>query len=75
MAFNPITEDAFTELTVLREKAEAVLRCIIEDPQCARHQTLTYIASDYLFAMGEMIRAMQESRLTAPPSPGRKISP
>jgi hypothetical protein len=66
MTINPLTEDAFTELTVLREKAEAVLRCIIEDPQCARHQTLTYIASDYLFAMGEMIRAMQDRKITVP---------
>ena len=75
MPINPMTEDALSELNTLRDKAEAVLNCIIDDPACARQQTLTYIASDYLFAMGEMIRAMQGSKITAPLSPGHRTSP
>ena len=60
-----LTEDTLTELSILREKAEAVLNCLIEDAKCARDQTLAYIACDYLSAMGETIRAMQASRITA----------
>ena len=64
MASNPVTEDALDELCCLREKAEVALTCIIEDAPNARDQTLAYIAGDYLSAMGEMIRAMQESSVT-----------
>ena len=55
------TEDALTELSILRQKIEVVLACIIDDAPNARDQTLTYIASDYLSAMGETIQAMQEN--------------
>jgi len=57
-----ITEDTLTELSILRKKIEVVLACVIGDAN-AHDQTLTYIANDYLLAMGEMIRAMQESRI------------
>jgi len=66
MVFNIVTEDAFTELSCLVEKAKVALDCMIDDMN-AREQTLTYIASDYLAAMDEMIQAMQESRVKAPP--------
>ena len=52
-----VTEDELTELSILREKIEVVLECIIGDAN-AREQTLTYIANDYLGEMGKMIRAM-----------------
>jgi hypothetical protein len=65
MTFNPTTEDALTELNSLRDKAQAVLTCVLEDTDCARPHTLTRIASDYLFAMGELIRAMQACKVTA----------
>ena len=60
MASNPITEDALTELSILRQKIEVVLDCIIGGAN-THDQTLTYIAGDYLSAMGETIRAMQEN--------------
>jgi len=59
MAPNPITEDALTELSIVRGKIEVVLDCIIGTAN-AHDQTLTYIATDYLTTMGEMIQAMQE---------------
>ena len=65
MSFDPITEDAFTELNILREKAEAVLYYAIEEPQCARQQTLNYIAGDFS-EMGEIIRVMQERKVAVP---------
>jgi len=52
---------AFLELGVLLEKAGAVLDCITEDLCCARDKTLSFIASDYIAAMGKTIEAMQES--------------
>ena len=57
-----ITEDALTELSILRGKIKVVLACVIEDAPNARDQTLTYIATDYLSAMGQTIQAMQETR-------------
>ena len=62
MASNPITEDALTELSILRSKIEVVLDCIVGNAN-AHDQTLTYIAGDYLSAMGETIQAMQKSQL------------
>ena len=66
-----VTEDAFTDLSILRSKAEVALDCIVDksvdDSKCAQVQTLTYIASDYLSAMGEMIQAMQKSKIAALP--------
>ena len=56
-----VTEDEITELSCLREKAAVVLSCIIDELN-AREQTLTYIANDYLSAMGEMLQAMQKGR-------------
>ena len=56
----PITEDALTDLSVLRQKIEVVLNCVIDDTDM-RNQTLTYIATDYLAEMGKQLRAMQES--------------
>ena len=59
MEDNPtITEDALTELSILREKIKVVLDCII-DGVSAREQTLTYIATDYLGEMGKTIQAMR----------------
>ena len=60
-----ITEDSLTELSILRQKAEVVLNCVIDDTD-ARNQTLTYIATDYLSTMGKLLRAMQESILRMP---------
>ena len=57
-----VTEDAIEELSCLREKIKIVLECVIEDAPNARDQTLTYIATDYLSAMGQTIQAMQETR-------------
>ena len=64
MASNPVTEDALDELCCLREKAEVALTCVIDNAEDRCVQTLTYIASDYLSAMGETIRAMQENSVT-----------
>ena len=63
MAPNPITEDALTELSIIRGKIKVVLDCIIDDAN-AHDQTLTYIASDYLTTMGEMIQTMLKAHLT-----------
>ena len=52
-----VTEDALTELSILREKIEVVLDCLIGDAR-AREQTLTYIATDYLGEMGKVLRTM-----------------
>jgi len=60
MVQNPITEDALTELSIMREKIVVVLDCIIGNAN-AHDQTLTYIANDYLITMGEMIQAMLHS--------------
>ena len=54
-----ITEDALTELSILQQKIDVVLHCVIDEAD-ARSQTLTYIATDYLAAMGKQLRAMQE---------------
>ena len=59
MEQNPLTEDTLTELSIIREKMEVVLDCIIENAS-AREQILSYIVSDYLAKMREMLRAMQE---------------
>ena len=58
-----ITEDALTELSIMRKKIEAVLDCIIGDAN-AHDQTLIYVACDYLGEMGKMIQAVhtQETR-------------
>jgi len=57
MLQDPITEDALTELNIIRTKIEVVLECIIGNAN-AHDQTLTCIANDYLIAMGEKIQAM-----------------
>jgi len=58
-----VTEDALTELSILRSKIEAVLDCIVGGAN-THDQTLTDIANDYLGEMGEMLQAMhvQETR-------------
>ena len=66
MLYSLVSDDAFLELFILLEKAEAALRCIRDDSKCQRAQTLADIASDYIAAMGEATRAMQESRITVP---------
>jgi len=58
-----VTDDAFLELSILLEKAEAALNCIIKDSSCKRIQTFADIASDYLSAMGKTIQTMQENRV------------
>jgi len=63
MAHDPITEEALTELNILRTKIAVVLECIIGDAN-THDQTLTYIANDYLTTMGEMIQAMLKAHLT-----------
>ena len=67
MIFHLVTEDAFVELSILREKAEAALKCIMGDSKCQHAQTLAEIAGDYLSSMDELVRTMQENRLRAPP--------
>ena len=57
MEQNIITEETLTELSIIREKIEIVLNCIIENTN-AREQTLSYIAVDYLARLREMIRAI-----------------
>ena len=57
MIQNPITEDALNELSIIRQKIEVVLDCVIGNAN-AHDQTLTYIANDYLITMGEKIQAM-----------------
>ena len=66
MVLNIVTEDAFAELNTLRGKAEAALDYILDEPNCARAQTLVYIASDYLAEMGKTIENMQERRIKIP---------
>ena len=66
MVLNIVTEDAFVTLDTLREKAEAALDYILDEPNCARAQTLVDIASDYLVEMGKTIENMQESRIKIP---------
>ena len=65
MIHDPITEDALNELSILRKKIEVVLNCIVGNAN-AHDQTLTYIASDYLVTMGEMIQAIQRGIMQAP---------
>ena len=55
------TEDALEELNIVRSKIKVVLDCVIDNAD-ARDQTLTYIATDYLATIGEMIQAMREGR-------------
>ena len=69
MQLNLETDDAFEELNILRSKAEAALYYVIDEINCPRAQTLTYVATDYLSAMGKQIHAMQESGIKAPYSP------
>ena len=66
MVLNLVTEDAFAKLGDLREKAEAALGYILDEPNCARAQMLADIASDYLAEMGKIIENMQESRIKIP---------
>jgi len=65
MPYNPM-ETALAELNILRSKVEAVLHYIIDEPQCARQQTLIFIATDYLTEMGDRIGAMQECKIAVP---------
>jgi len=85
MVLNVVTEDAFAKLNIMREKAEAALDYILDEPNCACAQMLVDIACDYLAEMGKMIENMQESRIKIPrwqeryiilpqlPSQGKKI--
>ena len=66
MLLNLVTGDAFAKLSILREKAEAALGCIMDDAKCPHIQILADIASDYLSAMGDTIQAMQESPVHYP---------
>ena len=67
MLYSLVSEDAFVELSILREKAAAAIECIIyDDATCAHAQTLADIASDYISAMGETARAMQKNMVAAP---------
>jgi len=66
MIYSLVSDDAFLELFVLLEKAEAALNCIIEASKCKRTQTFADIASDYLFKMEKMAQGMQENRIAAP---------
>ena len=66
MAYNPMDDDALEELSCLREKAEVALGCVIENAEGRCAQTLAYIAGDYLSAMRETIRAIQESERAIP---------
>jgi hypothetical protein len=67
MLYSMVSEDAFVELSILREKAAVALECIIhDDATCAHGQTLSYIASDYLSEMRETIQAMQKNMVTVP---------
>ena len=75
MIYSLVSDDAFLELSILQEKTEAALRCIAGESKCQRAKTLAGIASDYVSAMGEMVGAMQESRLAIPPSPLHRTSP
>jgi hypothetical protein len=64
MVQDPITEDDLNELNIARKKIEIVLNCLVGNAN-AHDQTLTYIASDYLVIMGDMIQAMQERKMQA----------
>lgn len=66
MLYSLVSEDAFVELFILQEKAEAALHCILGESKCQRAQTLADIASDYLSAMGEIAQAMQKNRIAVP---------
>ena len=55
-------------LSILRQKIKVVLDYTIDDAN-ARAQTLTYIANDYLFTMGEMIQAMLKDCMGGCPQP------
>jgi len=66
MLYSLVSEDAFLELFVLLEKAEAALDCITEDLSCSRAKTLSCIASDYIAAMGKTARTMQENLVATP---------
>jgi len=66
MIYGMVSDYAFLELCVLKEKAEAALKSIIEDAACQRAQTLAEIAGDYLASMDKMIEAMQENKIAAP---------
>jgi len=65
MESNSITEDALTELSILRHKIKVVLDCVIDETD-ARNQTLTYIATDYLDTMGTMLQVVQEGMRKVP---------
>jgi len=67
MMYHLVSEEAFLDLSILRDKTEVVLGCILDDEACAHVQTLADIAGDYLSSMRKTMRAMQENRITAPP--------
>ena len=67
MVYSLVSEDALVELSILREKAATAIDCIIyDDATCARGQTLSYIAGDYLSEMRETIEAMQKNMAAVP---------
>ena len=66
MLYSLVSDMAFLELGVLLEKAGAALDCITEDINCSRDKTLSCIASDYIAAMGEAAKAMQENIVKEP---------
>jgi len=66
MLYCLVPDMAFLELGVLLEKAGAALDCITEDVCCSHDKTLSFIASDYIAAMGETVQAMQKNMVKAP---------
>jgi hypothetical protein len=66
MLYSLVSDDAFLELFILLEKAGAALDCITEDINSSRDKTLSCIANDYIAAMGEQAKAMQENIVKDP---------
>ena len=69
MLYFLVSDDAFLDLCVLQEKAQAALKGITDSSDRRRIQTLADIAGDYLSAMGDTAQAMQENRIMIPSSP------
>ena len=54
-----VTEDDFTELCILWEKATIVIELAIEQVEGPRVQVLAYIANDYLLELNKSLQALQ----------------
>ena len=67
MIYSMVSDFAFLELCVLKEKAKTALDCITDDAY-VHLPTLAEIAGDYLSSMDKMIDTMQENRIAAPSS-------